>query len=71
MTDDLWGEILWLLGKWEIPSLGVFFYLSIRLIAFVSLFLILFSLFVSQSLSVLSWRTVIKVGFKLLWNLLS
>ena len=22
MSDDLWGEVLWLLRKWEIPSLG-------------------------------------------------
>ena len=38
----------------EIPSLGAFFYLFVRLIVSVSLFLILLPLFVSQSPSVLS-----------------
>ena len=25
MSDDLWGKVLWLLQKWEIPSLSVSF----------------------------------------------
>ena len=42
MTNDLWGEVPWLLRKWEIPFLSAFFYLSIRLIVLASLFLIFF-----------------------------
>ena len=38
MTNDLWGEVLWLLWKWEIPSLGAFLYLSVRPIVLASLF---------------------------------
>ena len=41
MSNDLWGEVSWLLRKLEIPSLGVFLYLSIRPIVLASLFLIL------------------------------
>ena len=41
MTNDLWGEVLWLLWKWEIPSLGAFLYLSVRPIVLASLFFIL------------------------------
>ena len=66
MIDNLWGEVPWLLRKWEIPSLGAFFYLLVRLIVYVSAFLILLSQFVLQSLSVLSWKISIKVKFKLL-----
>ena len=45
MTDDLWGEVPWLLRKWEIPSLSAFFYLSVRLIVLASLFFFFFSFF--------------------------
>ena len=41
MTNDLWSRVSWLLQKWEIPSLGAFFYLSVRLIVLVSSFFIL------------------------------
>ena len=30
MTDDLWVEVLWLLRKWEIPSLGASLHLFIK-----------------------------------------
>lgn len=54
MIDNLWGEVLWLLWKWEIPPLGAFFYLSVRLMISISLNLILLSLFALQFPSVLS-----------------
>ena len=38
MTNDLLGEVLWLLWKWEIPSLGAFLYLSVRPIVLAFLF---------------------------------
>ena len=30
MTDDLWGEVPWLLRKWEIPSIGASLYLFVK-----------------------------------------
>ena len=30
MTDDLWGEVPWLLRKWEIPSLGASLHLFVK-----------------------------------------
>ena len=47
MTDDLWGEVPWLLRKWEIPSLSAFFYLSVRLIVLAFLSFFSFSFFPS------------------------
>lgn len=52
MTDDLSGDVPWLLQKWEIPTLGAFFYLSIRLIVLVAPFLFfLLNLFVVSDCS--------------------
>ena len=67
MIDDLWGEVPWLLRKWEIPSLGAFLYLFVRPIVLTYHFLIL--QLVLKFLIILSWKTVIKDKFKLLLSL--
>ena len=67
MTNNLWGEVPWLLQKWEIPSLSAFLYLFVWPTVLTYHFLIL--QLVLQFLIVLSWKTVIKDEFKLLLSL--
>ena len=52
MSDDLWGEVSWLLRKWEIPSLGASLFLVIKqiILIFLSPFL--------QLLITLHWRNI-------------
>ena len=45
MSDDLWGDVLWLLREWEIPSLGVFLFPFIKLVVLSLLFLDFFFFF--------------------------
>ena len=67
MTNNLWGEVPWLLQKWEIPSFSAFLYLFVWPTVLTYHFLIL--QLVLQFLIVLSWKTVIKDEFKLLLSL--
>ena len=72
MFDDLWGEVPWLPQKWEIPSLNAFFFSFFFFfkedLCFIYVKVLLTP--VLQLLNVLTWRAVIRVKLKLLWNLL-
>ena len=47
MSDDMWGEVSWLLRKWENPSLCVSLFLFIKLVVLTLLFSDFFFLFFS------------------------
>ena len=66
MSDDLWGDVLWLLREWEIPSLGVFLFPFIKLVVLSLLFLdFFFFLVVSyRPLLVEHYQGQIKVAFE-------
>ena len=49
MSDDMWGEVSWLLRKWENPSLCASLFLFIKLVVLTLLFSDFFFFFFSVS----------------------
>ena len=77
MTKDFWGEVSWLLQKWEIPSLGAPFWTLKKKKKKKNLRQPLFHIcnssfdtyFVASEHS--TWRAIIRAELKPLWSLLA